>query len=142
MNIIESDHCRLLLLLQREKEALESRSHCSDDSEYLLCLADSLMDHNEVRREEQREVWDWEEDTMVTWLRDTCGLDTWTREEIHAAHGRILMNATCLDLEGEGAGRGAGLFPVYSMMNTSCRSVSRSLVNYAMKIDIYKNIDS
>ena len=115
------DTCRLLLLLQRERAALNARSQCDDDTDYLLCLADSLMDHNTVRREEQREVWAWEQQTMVTWLRDTCGLDTWSEQEIHAAHGRILMNATCLDLEGPG--RGAGLFPVYSMMNTSCRSV-------------------
>ena len=112
--------------MQREKEAVERRSSC-DDKDYLLCLAASLMDHNEVRREEQAEVWAWEEETMVTWIRDKCGLDTWTPEEIHAAHGRILMNATCLDLEGPGVGRGAGLYPVYSMMNTSCRSVLSSL---------------
>ena len=111
---------RLLLLLQKEKDALRTRSNC-DPGDYLLCLADTLMDHSEVRSREQREVWAWEEETMVTWLRDTCGLDTWSPEEIHAAHGRILMNATSLDLEGAGAGRGAGLFPVYSMMNTSCR---------------------
>ena len=42
-----------------------------------------------MRRKEQPEVWAWEESTMVTWLRDTCGLgDTWSSEQIHAAHGR------------------------------------------------------
>ena len=82
------------------------------------------MDHGAARRAEHREVWQWEEETMVAWLRDTCGLGhVFTAEEIHAAHGRILMNATSLDLERWGGelGRGAGLYPVYSMMNTSCR---------------------
>ena len=82
------------------------------------------MDHGAARRAEHREVWRWEEETMVAWLRDTCGLGrVFTAEEIHAAHGRILMNATSLDLERWGGelGRGAGLYPVYSMMNTSCR---------------------
>ena len=82
------------------------------------------MDHGAARRAEHREVWRWEEETMVTWLRGTCGLGhVFTAEEIHAAHGRILMNATSLDLERWGGelGRGAGLYPVYSMMNTSCR---------------------
>ena len=124
--------------MQREKEGLSVRSHCDNDSDYLLCLAESLIDHNEVRRVEQREVWDWEQETMVTWIRDTCSVDTWSEQEIHAAHGRILMNATSLDLEG--AGRGAGLFPVYSMMNTSCRSVT--LTKSTIYSTTFKTLDS
>ena len=114
------------MLLQRERRAAAAGSHASagEGEEYLLCLADSLMDHGAARRAEHGEVWRWEEETMVTWLRGTCGLGhVFTAEEIHAAHGRILMNATSLDLERWGGelGRGAGLYPVYSMMNTSCR---------------------
>ena len=47
-----------------------------------------------MRREEQPEVWAWEESTMVTWLRDTCGQGTWSPEQIHAAHGRWLELVT------------------------------------------------
>ena len=97
------------------------------------------MDHGAARRAEHAEVWRWEEETMVAWLRDTCGLGrVFTAEEIHAAHGRILMNATSLDLERWGGelGRGAGLYPVYSMMNTSCRNNTKSTVMADHRVQI------
>ena len=66
---------------------------------------------------------------MVRFLLDTCGAcDTWSAEEIHAAHGRILMNATSLELTDTCQGKGAGLYPIYSMMNTSCINNTRSTV--------------
>ena len=59
---------------------------------------------------------------MVRWLHGQCGMAReWSADMIHAAHGRILMNATSLELPDEGHGRGLGLYPIYSMMNTSCR---------------------
>ena len=97
------------------------------------------MDHGAARRAEHGEVWRWEEETMVAWLRGTCGLGhVFTAEEIHAAHGRILMNATSLDLERWGGelGRGAGLYPVYSMMNTSCRNNTVSTVLRDFRVEI------
>ena len=110
---------RLLLLLEREKEAVE-RGDDDGAGENLLCLAHSLLDHNEERRQAQPQVWQFEEEFMVEFLQKTCGLDRFSSEEIHAANGRIMMNATSLELP-EGFGRGAGLFPIYSMMNTSCK---------------------
>ena len=41
---------------------------------------------------------------------------------------RIMMNATTLELPEIWYGRGAGLFPIYSMMNTSCRNNTKSNV--------------
>ena len=82
---------RLLLLMKREQEADKTGSNIDDDGGYLLCLSESLMDHNSDRRLAQEEVWQFEEEFMVHFLLDTCGLrDTWTPEEVHAAHGRIL----------------------------------------------------
>ena len=89
--------------------------------DYLLCLASSLLDHNQERRLAQPDVWQFEEEFMVEFLQKTCQLgERFSREEIHAANGRIIMNATSLELP-DGCGRGAGLFPIYSMMNTSCK---------------------
>ena len=46
------------------------------------------------------------------------------------------MNATSLELPETGYGRGAGLFPVYAMMNTSCRNNTRSTVMEDHKVEI------
>ena len=74
---------------------------------------------------------------MVRFLLDTCGArDTWSAEEIHAAHGRILMNATSLELTDTCQGKGAGLYPIYSMMNTSCRNNTRSTVMSDYSVEI------
>ena len=111
---------RLLLLLERERKAVEVGSNMSGE-DYLLCLASSLLDHNQERRLAQPDVWQFEEEFMVEFLQKTCQLgERFSREEIHAANGRIMMNATSLELP-DGCGRGAGLFPIYSMMNTSCK---------------------
>ena len=130
---------RLLLLMKREKEAVKNDSNTDgDDGEYLLCLSEALMDHNSDRRLAQKEVWQFEEEFMVKFLLDTCGLrDTWTPEEVHAAHGRILMNATSLEFPETGEyGRGAGLYPIYSMMNTWCKNntVSKVMEDYTVEI--------
>jgi len=118
---------RLLLLMDREKLAEETRSNI--ESDYLLGLSESLMDHNEERKEAQPEIWQFEEDCMVDFIHQNCKLqDKFTREEIHSANGRIMMNATSLELPESGYGRGAGLFPIYSMMNTSCRNNTKSNV--------------
>ena len=112
---------RLLLLLEREREAGDVGSNV-ERAEHLLCLAQSLLHHNQERRQAQPEVWQFEEEFMVQFLQETCQLgERFSSEEIHAANGRIMMNATSLDLPDEEYGRGAGLFPIYSMMNTSCR---------------------
>ena len=66
---------------------------------------------------------------MVQFLQQKCHLgERFSSQEIHAANGRIMMNATSLELPEDGYGRGAGLFPVYSMMNTSCRNNTKSRV--------------
>ena len=92
-------------------------------------MAETLLHHNEDRRLAQPEVWQFEEDLMVHFLQETCQLaGRFSSQEIHAANGRIMMNATSLELPEDGFGRGAGLFPVYSMMNTSCRNNTKSRV--------------
>jgi hypothetical protein len=53
-------------------------------------------------------------------------------EEIHSANGKIMMNAASLELPESGYGRGAGLFPIYAMMNTSCRLVLNMVVIKAL----------
>ena len=74
---------------------------------------------------------------MVKFLQQTCELgERWSSQEIHAANGRIMMNATSLELPETGYGRGAGLFPVYAMMNTSCRNNTRSTVMEDHKVEI------
>ena len=73
------------------------------------------------RRAAQAEVWEYEEESMVRFIREVCRVTRWSSVQIHAAHGRILMNAASLELPEQGYGRGAGLYPIYSMMNTSCR---------------------
>jgi len=126
---------RLLMLIDREKIATENQTS-TDHNDYLLCLSEQLLDHNCDRKVAQPEVWEYEEDTMVKFLLEKCGVrDKWTPEQIHAAHGRILMNATALELP-EGHGRGAGLYPIYSMMNTSCRNNTKSKVmeDYCVEI--------
>ena len=81
---------RLLLLMEREKLAELARSNI---------LSESLMDHNLERREAQPEIWQLEQDHMVDFIHQKCGLqDRFTAEEIHAANGRIMMNATSLEL--------------------------------------------
>jgi len=118
---------RLLLLMEKEKLAELAGSNI--ESDYLLCLSESLMDHNLERREAQPEIWQFEQDYMVDFIHQKCGLqDRFTAEEIHSANGRIMMNATSLELPETGYGRGAGLFPIYSMMNTSCRNNTKSNV--------------
>merc|ERR1711953_1206797 len=120
---------RLLLLLQREARAELEDTHV-DGEDYLPCLSGSLMDHNHDRRAAQPEVWQYEEDTMVRFLHDQCHMASeWSGDSVHAAHGRILMNATSLELPDDGDhGRGAGLYPIYSMMNTSCRNNTQNTV--------------
>jgi len=117
---------RLLLLLDKEVLAEERGSNIHDD--YLLCLSKSLMDHNEERRSAQPEIWQFEEEFMVKFIRQTCNLSQFSSEEIHGCNGRILMNATSLEFTDDSYGRGAGLFPIYSMMNTSCRNNTKSYV--------------
>ena len=127
---------RLLLLLEREREA-EAQGGCEEGEDYLLCLADSLLHHNEERRLAQPEVWQFEEELMVEFLQQKCDLgERFSSQEIHAANGRILMNATSLELPEDGFGRGAGLFPVYSMMNTSCRNNTKSTVMADHRVQI------
>jgi len=126
---------RLLLLIDREKIAVKSESN-TGPSDYLLCLSEQLLDHNIERKVAQPDVWQYEEETMVMFLLEKCGFrHKWTPEQIHAAHGRILMNATALELP-DGYGRGAGLYPIYSMMNTSCRNNTKSQVmdDYSVEI--------
>merc|ERR1719228_1385353 len=118
---------RLLLLMEREEMAQKTGSNIVND--YLLCLSKSLMDHNQERKDAQPEIWQFEEDFMVNFIHEKCRLkDRFTAEEIHGANGRIMMNATSLELPEDGYGRGAGLFPIYSMMNTSCRNNTKSNV--------------
>jgi len=118
---------RLLLLMEREEKAQKTGSNI--DNDYLLCLSKSLMDHNQERKDAQPEIWQFEEDFMVNFIHEKCRLkDRFTAEEIHGANGRIMMNATSLELPEDGYGRGAGLFPIYSMMNTSCRNNTKSNV--------------
>jgi len=118
---------RLLMLMEREKLAEDTETNI--DSDYLLGLSGSLMDHNEERREAQPEIWQFEEECMVDFLHQRCQLEErFSAEEIHSANGRIMMNATSLELPETGYGRGAGLFPIYSMMNTSCRNNTKSKI--------------
>eukprot|EP00092_Neocalanus_flemingeri_P029048 GFUD01031534.1.p1 GENE.GFUD01031534.1~~GFUD01031534.1.p1 ORF type:complete len:540 (+),score=155.73 GFUD01031534.1:1-1620(+) len=118
---------RLLMLLEKEK--LAEKAGTNIDSDYLLGLSGSLMDHNQERREAQPEIWQFEEECMVDFIQKKCKLaDRFSAEEIHSANGRIMMNATSLELPETGYGRGAGLFPIYSMMNTSCRNNTKSKV--------------
>ena len=132
MEVIDSHYSaisvlRLLLLIkmttcwvEREKLAELARSNI---------LSESLMDHNLERREAQPEIWQLEQDHMVDFIHEKRELqDRFTVEEIHAANGRIMMNATSLEPPETGYGRGAGLFPIYSMMNTSCRNNTKSNV--------------
>jgi len=119
----------LRLLLLMEKEELSEKVGSNIESDYLLCLSESLMDHNLERRKAQPEIWQFEEEFMVEFIHQKCKLkERFTDEEIHAANGRIMMNATSLELPDSGYGRGAGLFPIYSMMNTSCRNNTKSNV--------------
>ena len=132
---------RLLLLLEREREAEALGGNVGGDEgegeDYLLCLAETLLHHNEERRLAQPEVWQFEEELMVHFLQETCQLaGRFSSQEIHAANGRIMMNATSLELPEEGFGRGAGLFPVYAMMNTSCRNNTKSRVMPDHRVEI------
>merc|ERR1719320_1771748 len=63
---------RLLLLMEREKLATLTCSNIEND--FLLCLSESLMDHNLERREAQPEIWQFEQDYMVDFLHQKCGL--------------------------------------------------------------------
>jgi len=120
---------RLLLRLEREQEAVAGGRGVEPGPDYLLCLAGSLLDHNRQRQQEQPELWAWEQEAMVEFLH-SCGLaDRFTAEQIHSASGKILMNATSLEVPGDTElGRWAGLYPIYSLMNTSCCNNTRSTV--------------
>ena len=80
---------RLLLLLEREREA-ECRGGNVDGEDYLLCLAETLLHHNEDRRLAQPEVWQYEEDLMVHFLQH--------KTSNHAIHNLLPSRALCSSL--------------------------------------------
>ena len=57
---------RLLLLMEREKLTTLTSSNIEND--FLLCLSESLMDHNLERSKAQPEIWQFEQDYMVDFI--------------------------------------------------------------------------
>ena len=83
-------------------------------------IIENMMDHNEDRKSEHQDIWSFEQEFIVDFIRTKLGLaDTFTESDIQRCCGILATNATSLQLN-KNHGKGNGLYPIYSMMNHSC----------------------
>ena len=118
----------LRLLLLMEREGREGGG-----------LIGKMMDHNEERRTEHPELWDFETEFVVRPLQERLGLAArFSEEQIRRAAGILATNSTSLQGPSQLLVKGIGLYPVYSMMNHSCTCNTKTIIdssnNYAMTV--------
>ena len=84
-----------------------------------------LEDHNEARREEEPDLWEYHEKHVVSFITEKLGLTEFTEDEVRGAVGKMFTN--CGDLELSPAhSRGCGYYPTYANMNHNCRANTKT----------------
>jgi hypothetical protein len=124
---------RLLLVMEREQKLDVTKKQVDKklgEVKQVHGLTRHLMDHNVERRTEQPKVWMFEKEFIVDFIHNNLQLqERFLEDQIHRAAGILMTNATSLSLPEEGFGRVTALFPVFSMMNHSCCSNTKTLMN-------------
>ena len=112
---------RLLLLMNKAREVDENGNRkVNSRTSGVVLVIDKMMDHNEDRRTDHPDIWNFETEFIVKFIHDNLGLSSQFPEaDIRRAAGILATNATNLQLKHDFA-KGVGLYPVYSMMNHSC----------------------
>ena len=84
-----------------------------------------LEDHNEARREEEPELWEYHERHIVSFITEKLGLKEFSVDEVRGVVGKMFTN--CGDLELSPAyARGCGYYPTYANMNHNCRANTKT----------------
>ena len=100
-------------------------------------LLETMMDHNQERRLEHPEVWNFEKEFVVSHLQDRLGLRSrFSEEQIRRAAGIPSTNSTTLQFPSEDHVKGNGLYPVYSMMNHSCSCNTKTIIDSANQFEM------
>ena len=84
-----------------------------------------LEDHNESRREEEAELWEYHEKHIVSFITKKLGLTEFSVDEVRGAVGKMFTNCGDLELSAAHA-RGCGYYPTYANMNHNCRANTKT----------------
>ena len=84
-----------------------------------------LEDHNEARREEEPELWEYHEKHIVSFITEKLGLKEFSVDEVRGAVGKMFTNCGDLELSPAHA-RGCGYYPTYANMNHNCRANTKT----------------
>ena len=138
----DSQYCavttlRMLLVMEKEEaeaamlvEEKEVEKEVRKEAMRVDGLTKQLMDHNLERQAEQADMWALEEEFIVKFIHGQLGLEErFSSEQVHRASGVLMTNTTSLTLPEVGFGRATALYPVFSMMNHSCASNTKTLMN-------------
>merc|ERR1711892_468547 len=133
---------RLLRVIEKE-ERLKSviKNNSSDKCEHIVGMLANLMDHNEERQIEQPDVWQFEKEFIIDFLRKIKLGERFPEEKVRRATGIIQTNATSLELPSTGYGRGTAVFPTYAMMNHSCMCNTKTVINDDHSIQVIAQAD-
>ena len=83
-----------------------------------------LEDHNEIRKSEESELWEYHSNYVVNFICNKLEMDI-EEEEVWAVLGKMFTNCGDLELMAQYA-RGCGYYPTYANMNHACRANTKT----------------
>ena len=93
-----------------------------------------LEDHNDRRRCEEPELWNYHEAHVVTFICDTLKISV-SPDEVRRVIGKMFTNCGDLELDQSHA-RGCGYYPTYANMNHACRANTKTFKYSDQRLEV------